>query len=98
PDTGVAHGDAVTIDERGRRIGEWRSGDYPRRQLVDLLVRRFNNIIDPTAMVHRRVFEGVGGYDAEFPFFNDFDFWLRAAREFRFRHVGGGPLIRYRRH
>ena len=29
---------------------------------------------------------------------NDFDFWLRAARTFRFRHVAGGPLIRYRRH
>jgi glycosyltransferase involved in cell wall biosynthesis len=98
PDTGVVHGDAVTIDGAGRTIGSWRSGDYPRRVLIDLLVRRLNNIVDPSSMLHRRVHEAVGGYDAAFPMCNDFDYWLRAARTFRFRHVPGGPLILYRRH
>ncbi len=49
-------------------------------------------------MLHRRVYEAVGGYDGAFPMCNDFDYWLRAARTFRFRHVAGGPLILYRRH
>ena len=98
PETGVVHGDAVTIDGAGRTIGSWRSGDYPRRVLIDLLVRRLNNIVDPSSMLHRRVHDAVGGYDGAFPMCNDFDYWLRAARTFRFRHVAGGPLILYRRH
>ncbi|MEO9176840.1 MAG: glycosyltransferase, partial [Gaiellales bacterium] len=98
PDTGVVHGDAVTIDESGRTIGSWRSDEYPRRTLIDLLVRRLNNLVDPSTMIHRRVYEAVGGYDPAFPMCNDFDLWLRAARMFRFRHVEHGPLILYRRH
>ena len=42
-------------------------------------------------MLHRRVYETIGGYDGAFPMCNDFDYWLRAARMFRFRHVAGGP-------
>jgi glycosyltransferase involved in cell wall biosynthesis len=98
PDTGIVHGDAVTIDETGTTVGGWRSGEYPRRVLIDLLVRRLNNLIDPSTMIHRRVFEAVGAYDPAFPMCNDFDFWLRAVREHRFRHVPGAPLILYRRH
>jgi glycosyltransferase involved in cell wall biosynthesis len=98
PDTGIVHGDAVTIDGDGRTIGGWNSGEYPRRTLIDLLVRRLNNLIDPSTMIHRRVFEAVGAYDPAFPMCNDFDFWLRAVREHRFRHVPGAPLILYRRH
>ena len=60
--------------------------------------RSHNHLVDPTRMVHRRVYEAVGGYDDRFPLANDFDFWLRAARRFRFRHCRGGPLIAIRRH
>ena len=98
PDTGVVHGDAVTIDGDGRTVGAWRSGEYPRRTLIDLLVRRLNNLVDPSTMIHRRVYEAIGGYDPAFPMCNDFDLWLRAARRFRFRHVAHGPVILYRRH
>ncbi|HEY3612972.1 MAG TPA: glycosyltransferase, partial [Gaiellales bacterium] len=98
PDTGIVHGDAVTIDGDGRAVGAWNSGEYPRRTLIDLLVRRLNNLIDPSTMIHRRVYEAVGTYDPAFPMCNDFDLWLRAVREFRFRHVGGGPILLYRRH
>jgi glycosyltransferase involved in cell wall biosynthesis len=98
PDTGVVHGDAVTIDGSGRTVGSWRSGEYPRRLLIDLLVRRLNNLVDPSTMIHRRVYDAIGGYDAAFPMCNDFDLWLRAARGFRFRHVANGPVILYRRH
>ncbi len=50
-------------------------------------------------MVHRRVYETVGGYDDRYPLANDFDFWLRAAREFRFRHCPRwSAWWRFRRH
>ncbi len=30
-------------------------------------------------MVHRRVYEAVGGYDPDYTLAQDFHFWLRAA-------------------
>ena len=98
PETGVVHGDAVTIDASGKAVGEWRSGEFDEAGLVAMLVRRHNYLVDPTTMIHRRVFEAVGGYDAAYPMCNDFDLWLRAAPRFRFRHCGPGALIHYRRH
>jgi glycosyltransferase involved in cell wall biosynthesis len=98
PDTGVVHGEGVIIDAAGRPVGRWGSADFPRRELIDLLVRRHNLLLDPSTMVHRRVYGELGGYREAFPMCNDFDLWLRAAPRFRFRHCAGGPLIRYRRH
>jgi glycosyltransferase involved in cell wall biosynthesis len=66
--------------------------------LLRHLVREHNTLVDPTRMVHRRVYEAVGGYDKTFRLAQDFDFWLRAVRRFRFRDVPGGPLIGFRRH
>jgi glycosyltransferase involved in cell wall biosynthesis len=98
PGTGVVHGDAIVIDAHGDQTGEWRSRDFTPGQLVQSLLRSHNHLIDPTRMVHRRVYEAVGGYDAAYPLANDFDFWLRAAGRFRFRHCPGGPLVAVRRH
>ena len=86
PDTGVLHGDAVTVDADGRAIGVWRSGDHSRRTLIDLLVRRNDPIVAATTLLRRDAFEAVGGLA-------EAERWLRAARSFRFRHVPGGPLI-----
>ena len=62
------------------------------------LVREHNTLVDPSRMVHRRVYEAVGGYDPAFRLAQDFDFWLRAVRAFRFRDAPGAPLIGFRRH
>ena len=97
PDTGVVHGDAVTIDAAGRALGIWRSGDHPRRLLIDQLTRGIVGIVGASAMVRRRVFEAVDGYNEDLTAAADLDFWLRAARTFRFRHVGDGALILSRR-
>lgn len=98
PDTGIVHGDATIIDAAGRTIGRWPSRDFSPSALLQDLMRSHNHIVDPTRMVHRRVYERVGGYDDRFPLANDFDFWLRAAPEFRFRHCPGGPIVAVRRH
>lgn len=100
PDTGVVHGDAIMIDGDGARTGEWRAPDLAPGELLRLLVRTHNYLIDPTRMVHRRVYEDVGGYDSRYRLAQDFDFWMRAVPRHRFRHVepGGAPLIRFRRH
>src|SRR5919198_3628962 len=98
PDTGVAHGAATIIDGEGVQRGLWPSRDRSPHELLRHLVREHNTLVDPTRMVHRRVYEAVGGYDKAFRLAQDFDFWLRAARRFRFRDVPGGPLIGFRRH
>ncbi len=98
PDTGVAHGAATIIDGAGAQRGIWPSRDRSPHELLRHLVREHNTLVDPTRMVHRRVYEAVGGYDKAFRLAQDFDFWLRAVRHFRFRDVPGGPLIGFRRH
>jgi glycosyltransferase involved in cell wall biosynthesis len=98
PDTGVVHGDALMIDSDGQTIGRWDSRDFTQAALVQAFFRSHNHLVDPTRMVHRRVYEAVGGYDSSFRIAQDMDFWLRAVREFRFRHCPGGPLIGFRRH
>jgi glycosyltransferase involved in cell wall biosynthesis len=98
PDTGVAHGAATIVDADGVARGTWPSRDRSPHELLRHLVRKHNTLVDPTRTVHRRVYEAVGGYDPAFRLAQDFDFWLRAARRFRFRHVPGEPLIGFRRH
>ena len=98
PDTGVVHGDATIIDAAGVARGTWPSRDRSPHELLRHLVREHNTLVDPSRMVHRRVYEAVGGYDPAFRLAQDFDFWLRAVRRFRFRDVPGGPLIGFRRH
>lgn len=98
PDTGVVHGDAIIIDERGVQRGAWKTRDFAPAELVRHLVREHNTLVDPSRMVHRRVYEAVGGYDSAYTLAQDFHFWLRAMTEFRFRHTGPDPLIKLRRH
>ena len=88
PDTGVAHGDALIIDADGREHGalDGRATSAPRAAR-HALWRIHNSSGRPDAVVHRRVYEAVGGYDADYTLAQDFHFWLRAAPEFRFRHV-----------
>ncbi|WP_249009107.1 glycosyltransferase [Conexibacter sp. DBS9H8] len=98
PDTAIVHGDATIIDATGATIGHWPSRELAPRQLLAALLFGHNHIVDPTRMVHRRVYAAIGGYDGRFPIANDFDLWLRAAPHFRFRHCPGGPLVAVRRH
>lgn len=98
PETGVVHGDALVIDAQGGVTGRWDSRDFTQAALMQAFLRSHNHLIDPTRMVHRRVYEAVGGYDAGYPIAQDLHFWLRAAPNFRFRHCPGGPLVGFRRH
>ena len=65
PDTGVAHG--AGVDHRRRRACSAARGPARtarRHELLRHLVREHNTLVDPSRMVHRRVYEAVGGYDA----------------------------------
>jgi glycosyltransferase involved in cell wall biosynthesis len=98
PDTGVVHGDALIIDADGRERGRQAAPDLSGRALLDLFWRTHNLLVDPTRLVHRRVYDAVGGYHPAYTLAQDFHFWLRAATAFPFRHAGGAPLVKWRRH
>jgi glycosyltransferase involved in cell wall biosynthesis/GT2 family glycosyltransferase len=87
PAAGVVYGD--------RRDFGARSGDVvvPELDLPRLL---WSNYIDACAVMRRSVWTDVGGYDVAFPEWEDWDFWLGAARRgWRFVRIPR-PTFEYR--
>jgi glycosyltransferase involved in cell wall biosynthesis len=90
PDYGVVFTDAELIDEASRHVRYHYRRDpagplHPRPAtgwvFADVLSRYF--ISTPTMMMRRSVLEQLQGYDEALAY-EDFDFWVRAARSFRF--------------
>ena len=86
PDYGVNFSDAEHIDEQGNFI-RLHSSKYPHntipsgdiyKQIID---RYF--ICSPTMMFRREVVEHINGYDESLAY-EDFDFWVRASRKYKF--------------
>ncbi len=64
-------------DASGQLLEEIPAGDVYK----DVLERYF--ISTPSMMMKRSVFDALGGYDESLSY-EDFDFWVRAARKFKF--------------
>jgi GT2 family glycosyltransferase len=87
PAAGVVYGD--------RREFGARRGDVAVPEL-DLPAMLWSNYIDACAIVRRTVWSDVGGYDITFADWEDWDFWLGAAkRGWRFVHLPW-PTFEYR--
>jgi len=61
--------------------------DARRDHLPDELQLARGNHIGACFMYTRRLYESVGDYDPELFLVEDYDYFIRAARQFRFRHV-----------
>ncbi|QHL87299.1 glycosyltransferase [Nibribacter ruber] len=90
---GVIYTDAELIDEQSNSLGKFyqRSANgqlkpFPAQGDVfaDVLGRYF--ICPPTMMVRRAVLEELGGYDSSLAY-EDFDFWVRSARHWRYHFL-----------
>jgi glycosyltransferase involved in cell wall biosynthesis len=83
---GVTFSDAEHMDERGNLL-RLHSDKHPHNTIPsgdiykDVIGRYF--ICSPTMMFRRSVIDELNGYD-ELLAFEDFDFWVRASREFKF--------------
>ncbi|MCX2742855.1 glycosyltransferase [Mangrovivirga sp. M17] len=88
-DFGFHYSDAEYIDEKSCLIGqhskslknlplEYFPDPFPEGDLFNLILRSYF-ICPPTMMVRKEVVEKLGGYDESLSF-EDFDFWLRAAK------------------
>ncbi|QIL74457.1 glycosyltransferase family 2 protein [Hymenobacter sp. HDW8] len=99
---GVVYSDAELIDEQSRfmrhHFRRTAKGLQPRPAsgdvFVDVLERYF--ISTPTMMMRRATLDELGGYD-ETLYYEDFDFWVRAARNWHF-HFLDEVTTRKRKH
>ena len=83
PETDLVYGDLVRTPYGGR-FGTIYF-DPPEDALRTHL--RFNSIAAMTVFFRRRVFDSLKGLDEQFRIVSDYDFWLRAAMQFRFSKV-----------
>lgn len=86
PEYGVNFSDAEHIDESGNFI-RLHSDKYPHNTIPsgDIYKHVINRyfICSPTMMFRREVVEYLNGYDESLAY-EDFDFWVRASRKYRF--------------
>jgi glycosyltransferase involved in cell wall biosynthesis len=89
--TGYAWIDRQSGQLLGKRIPSSRGN------LVNELLRGNCVGTTSTVLVRRACFHAVGVFDEDLPSFQDYDMWLRIAREFCFDCIDQ-PLVRYYRH
>lgn len=87
---GVHFGDAKYLDERNafaKATAVRHSDRFPHESIpegdiyLDVIGKYF--ICSPTMMIRRCVLERLGGYDETLAY-EDFDFWIRSSREFKY--------------
>lgn len=93
PEWGVHFSDAFYINEKGRLLKSHYKRDMEGRLLQEIpqgwvysqvLERYF--ICTPSMMMRRHVLESLGGYDESLAY-EDFDFWVRSARQWKYRYT-----------
>ncbi|NVO32018.1 glycosyltransferase family 2 protein [Hymenobacter lapidiphilus] len=93
PRCGVVYTDAELLDESGRFVRHYYRRDahgrlHPRPAsgfvFADVLERYF--ISTPTMLMRRATLDTLGGYDESLSY-EDFDFWVRASRDWEFQFL-----------
>lgn len=90
---GVVYTDALLIDEQSRPVRHHfrrdRQGNLqafaPSGNVFAHLLRRYF-ISPPTMMMRREVLEALNGYDESLAY-EDFDFWVRSSRHFKYMYL-----------
>lgn len=86
---------ATEIDGRGSAVGTIRPETDPARLLE--LLRELNPFLHPTVVMRRNAVEAAGGYRRSFALAEDYDLWIRLAREGVVANLPDA-LLRLRRH
>ena len=89
PECDIVYSDYVLIDEHGNAVE--RRSVAPAEDLV------LGNVVGCSFLYRAEVDRALGGYDENLFGLEDYDFWLRAARRFRFLPLHE-DLYFYRRH
>jgi len=96
-DIALVHSEAYWINEEGKIIYEQRIEEYPAYSIVTRLF--FKNFINTsTVMLRKSCVEKAGGlFKEEFAGAQDYELWLRLARNFKIGFIKE-PLVKYRVH
>jgi glycosyltransferase involved in cell wall biosynthesis len=89
--TGFAH-----IDETGHRLPHIGVRTVPPSELYSALIEN-DFVLTPTLVIRQECFETVGRFDSDFQICEDYDMWLRLARQFSIAGLPK-PLVRVRVH
>ncbi|MDB5269061.1 MAG: hypothetical protein JWP58_2101 [Hymenobacter sp.] len=93
PEVGVVYSNCELIDEAGRSLGLHHRPAGPGQLqpapasgwvFAEVLRRYF--ISTPTMMMRRACLQSLGGYDETLAY-EDFDFWVRASRDWQFQYL-----------
>lgn len=93
PAVGVCFCRRTLIDEAGNPLPTNDPPAHRGRVLPQVFARNF--VCFSSVVVHRQVFDHVGGFDPEWNLAIDYDLWLRAARHYAFDFVDES-LVLYR--
>ena len=91
---GVIYGNAELFTEKGDFIKDYFITDKQKRRIKSQptgdiyigLLNGNNNLCSITALIKREVFENLEGYDETLAY-EDYDFWIRAARIYHFDYI-----------
>ncbi len=94
---GVQFSDAILIDKNGHTFG-LHSDKHPHKKIPEGEIYRHvisqYFICAPSMLIKREVLEELGGYDEKLAY-EDFDFWVRSSRRFKYVYVPQ-PLVKRR--
>jgi hypothetical protein len=83
PDVGLVYGEAHYIDAAGRILGRYPSEPLDLQRLAEVCF-----ICQPAVFFRAEVFRRVGPLDVRLQYCLDYDYWIRAARQFPMEHLG----------
>jgi glycosyltransferase involved in cell wall biosynthesis len=78
---GLVYADFYLIDQDGNELGLFRTAEYDPCLLLHI------NLVHCCFLYRRECMERVGGYDPEFEYGEDWEYWIRISQYFRMRHV-----------
>lgn len=90
---GIVFSDAVYIDEQGAALRHHTNylqakriiAQVPQGDVFAQILKRYF-VAGPTMMVKREVMTVLGGYDENLAY-EDFDFWVRSSRQFKYAYL-----------
>lgn len=85
PEVGVVGGAVECIDAAGRVLTTW---SHPtENRMIQLALNERCPLFQPTVLMRRDAFVGVGGYRAPFAQAEDYDLWLRIAERYQLANL-----------
>ena len=91
PSVGLVYADRYLMDERGVDLGLYPAPEYDPYLLLHA------NLVHCCFLYRRECMERVGGYDPEFVYSEDWEYWIRISQYYRMKRVPQA-LYRYRYH